>query len=106
LGIDRQGKSPTEGNEGNEEEEEVLKRQSRKRSPVGPNEIVRHGWAVQISRDDGSNFLALGAKGVLPVVFAGRTWAVAHKKELREHNFRCRVVPVTFTDVRISDQGK
>lgn len=61
---------------------------------------VRRGWAVQIRRDDGSTFLACSTPGNLPAVWcnSNRKWAVAHKRELREQGFACKVVRVTYTD--------
>jgi len=59
---------------------------------------ARNGWGVAIMRDDGSEFLSSGS-GVLPHVVLERKYAVAHKRELLTHHFKCRVVRVRFTNV-------
>jgi hypothetical protein len=61
---------------------------------IGP---AKHGYAVAIQREDGSDFFAYSGNGVLPAVFAKRVWAVRLKSELLEHfPKRCRVVRVEY----------
>ena len=67
--------------------------------PLGITFTAKRGFGVAISRDDGSEFLACSHPGLLPAVFADRKWAVAHKRKLIGHNFKCRVVRVAFADV-------
>jgi len=56
------------------------------------------GWAVQIKRKDGTTFLASSGTGDTPAIWCkqNRKWAVKHKKELRKHNLKCRVVQVQY----------
>jgi hypothetical protein len=60
---------------------------------------VFEGWAVQIFKDDKTTFLANGSLGIYPIVYGKnqRKSAVAYKKELIEHGFKCRVVKVEWS---------
>lgn len=64
------------------------------------DQIVRHGWAVQVIRKDKTTFLASAGCGAYPAVWGERNRgsAVAYNRELREHVNKCRVVRVRFTD--------
>ena len=64
------------------------------------NALVRHGWAVQITRTDKTTFLASAGCGTHPAVWSlsNRKWAVVHKRLLREQGFACRVVRVQYMD--------
>lgn len=59
----------------------------------------RNGYAVEITREDGSNFLAAGS-GFYPQVWSlsRRSSAVAYKRSLAEHGLASRVVRVEFYD--------
>ena len=63
----------------------------------------RHGWAVAITRADGSRFLAVSGHGLMPAVWtlSQRKYAAAHKCELKAEGFNAAVVRVLFNDVRI-----
>jgi hypothetical protein len=56
------------------------------------------GWAVQITRADGSWFFAAGKQGCLTPVWAvkSRKYAVEWATELKSHNFNARVVRVHY----------
>lgn len=69
----------------------------RTRNRLGSRELVRRGWGVAIYRDDGTCFLACSGAGVLPFVHVHRKEAVRHKRSLIDY-FKCRVVPVSFTN--------
>jgi len=62
--------------------------------------MVRHGWAVQITRKDKTTFLASAGCGTHPAVWypSNRKWAVAHKRQLRKQGFSCRVVRVQYME--------
>ena len=60
--------------------------------------LVRRGFGVELTRDDGTTFLALTGGGILPFVHVHRKWAVDYKRKMQEWGFKARVVPVTFTD--------
>ncbi len=64
----------------------------------------RRGFSVAIRRDDRTEFLAGSGRGLLPPVFTRRKEAVAWKRDLQQHGFKCRVVPVFFHDVERADQ--
>lgn len=61
---------------------------------------MNRGWAVQITRKDGSTFLASSGEGNQPAVWvkSNRRWAVKHKRSLQEHGFKCRIVPVHYAE--------
>ncbi|TXH18469.1 MAG: hypothetical protein E6R03_02125 [Hyphomicrobiaceae bacterium] len=65
---------------------------------VGTSALVRHGFGVELTRDDGTTFLALTGGGILPFVHVHRKWAMEYKRQMQEWGFKARVVPVTFTD--------
>lgn len=56
------------------------------------------GWAVQITRADGSKFFAANSGGVVTPVWprSQRKYAVQWRKQLQAHNYNARVVPVTY----------
>lgn len=56
------------------------------------------GWAIKITRDDGTFFMAGSGTGDVPAVWhkRNRKYAVKHKKELRKHDLRAKVVPVLY----------
>lgn len=56
------------------------------------------GYAVKITRDDGTTFLASSDRGLLPAVFSNRTYAVGFKRDLSTHidNSRMKVVRVFY----------
>lgn len=64
------------------------------------NALVVNGWAIRITRKDKTTFLASSGCGTQPAVWClrCRKWAVAHKRKLREHGFRCRVVRVRYME--------
>lgn len=66
------------------------------------------GWAVAIRREDGTEFLASSGLGMMPAVFSwrGRKYAVAHKKDLKLHGFKARVVMVRYGAIRIATKGR
>ncbi len=66
--------------------------------------LVRRGFGVELTRDDGTTFLALTGGGILPFVHVHRKWAVDYKRKMQEWGFKARVVPVTFTDPAPNDQ--
>ena len=61
---------------------------------------MKQGWAIEITRDDGTTFLASTGVGDGPAVWCkrNRKYAVQHKKKLREEGRikRCRVVSVYY----------
>lgn len=61
------------------------------------------GWAIKITRDDGTSFLASGAEGNFPVVWAlrNRKYALKFKKELLAYGMRSEIVKVSYTDPEI-----
>lgn len=69
---------------------------------ITPSE--RKGFAVAITRKDGSEFLAASGRGLLPAVCKQRNYAVSFKRELIADGFKCRVVPVRFFDVERTDR--
>lgn len=81
------------------------KRHHHQEPPNGGSDqiLVRQGWSVAIRREDGTEFLAstgLGiGRAIWPLSF--RANAVKHKRDLKEHGFKARVVRVTFTDPEI-----
>jgi len=63
---------------------------------------TKQGWAVEIERKDKTTFLASGS-GDLPVIWvkSNRKWAVVFKKDLQQVGFKCRVVPMNYTEPEI-----
>lgn len=61
------------------------------------------GWAVQISRDDGSVFFAASKYGTTTPIWDKRCrlGAVAHCKELKQYKFNARVVKVEYTEQEV-----
>jgi len=62
------------------------------------NAEMMEGVAVEIERDDGTRFLAIGF-GDIPAVWSNRnrSQAVGYKKELMKNGFKkCSVVPVRY----------
>lgn len=59
---------------------------------------TERGWAVRITREDKTSFLASSGEGILPAVWINsqRKLAVQHKKDLRGYGFNAKVVPVVF----------
>ena len=59
---------------------------------------VRHGWSVQITRDDGTTFLARGSHGDLPPIWikSNRKWALQFKQKVLDHGFKAKIVPVVY----------
>jgi hypothetical protein len=66
--------------------------------------LVRRGFGVELTRDDGTTVLALTGGGILPFVHVHRKWAVNYKRKMQEWGFKARVVPVTFTDPAPNDK--
>lgn len=64
---------------------------------LASNALVRRGFGVELTRDDGTTFLALAGGGILPFVHVHRKWAVDYKRQMQWWGFKARVVPVTFT---------
>jgi hypothetical protein len=56
------------------------------------------GWAIQITRKDGTSFLAGTGVGEAAAFWCkrNRKQAVRHKKELREHDLNAKVVPALY----------
>lgn len=67
---------------------------------------IEQGFAVQITRADGSTFLCAANGGVLTPVWprSHRKLAVAHKRDLIAHGFKAKVVPVEFTRPRVAKE--
>ena len=60
---------------------------------------ARKGWGVAITRKDGTRFLSCGTgNGRAVWANCNRKWAVEHKRDLASHGFKCRVVPVLYSD--------
>ena len=64
---------------------------------------IEQGFAVQITRSDGSTFLCAANGGVLTPVWprAQRKHAAAHKRDLIAQGFKAKVVPVEFVRPRV-----
>ncbi len=62
--------------------------------------MEKRGWSVQIQRKDGTNFLCANDIGNFPPIWTkkNRKWAVLHKKELKIHGFKAKVVPVLYSE--------
>lgn len=60
---------------------------------------LEKGWGVQITRKDGTKFLASSGAGILSPVWVNsqRKYAVQWKKDLVKEGFKAKVVPVCFT---------
>lgn len=61
---------------------------------------MKKGWSVEITRKDGTTFLAASGNGLLPVVHHLRRHAVEVKRNLLPH-FDCRVVPVQYSEPKV-----
>lgn len=60
---------------------------------------AKRGWAIEITRKDGSTFLAHSGNGIMPAIYAWsmRKYAAKFRKELLVYGFRpCKVVPVLY----------
>lgn len=59
---------------------------------------TRTGYAVKITRDDGTTFLASADRGLLPAVFSNLTYAVGFKRDISTHieKARMKVVRVSY----------
>ena len=66
----------------------------------------RKGFAVQISRKDGTAFLAAAANGIQTPIWIHRKYAVAYKRELRAEGFKARVVKVLFANPIVVSDGR
>lgn len=73
----------------------------RKRSLLNGEDLAspREGWALVIFRDDGSYFFASSGLGVGTPLWtkAQRKYAVQHKRALKAHGFKAKIVPVRWT---------
>jgi hypothetical protein len=71
------------------------------------NGDLHQGFAVQITRKDGSAFFAVSGSGNYPAVWtmANRRFAVKHADDLRENGFSCRVVSVMFSYPKLIQGG-
>lgn len=59
--------------------------------------LTKTGYAVQLTRKDGTKFLSCGT-GMLPRVEHLRKYAVKLKRELKQHGFKARVVTVRYAE--------
>ncbi|CAN5546214.1 hypothetical protein BH09VER1_BH09VER1_24650 [soil metagenome] len=71
---------------------------SGKSSPIGVSSVEK-GWAVVITRDDGTEFFASAGPGDQSAIWANcnRRFAVRHKKQLRAEGYNARVAPVVYS---------
>lgn len=67
---------------------------------------ARRGFSVELTRDNGTTFLALTGGGILPFVHVQRKWAVEYKRQMQDWGFKARVVPVKFTDPQPSQKPR
>ena len=65
-----------------------------------PSTPANIGFAVQITREDKTSFLAITGTGNVPAVFFknNRKYAVEFKKALKAANLNAKVVKVSYSD--------
>lgn len=59
---------------------------------------AKRGWAIEITRKDGSTFLAQSGNGLMPAIYAWsmRKYVDKYRKELLIHGMKGKVVPVLY----------
>lgn len=69
--------------------------------------MLTQGYSVQITRADGSTFLASSVAGILPPVWtlAQRKFAAEHCRDLKTRGFKAKVVRVKFERPSVIPDG-